>query len=137
MSEAKPPVTAELIWSENLVFNATSAGVSFVTDGASTLGPSPVQLLAVGLAACMSMDVVDIIRKGRHSLAAFTCQFTGERAPEHPRRFVKVRLHFHLQGEVAPATVERAIALSHDRYCSVWHSMRQDIELSTTFDIVP
>ena len=137
MSVAKPPVTAELIWSENLVFNATSAKVAFVTDGGSTLGPSPVQLLAVSLAACMSMDVVDIVRKGRHPLTAFRCQFTGERAPEHPHRLLKVQLHFHLEGNVPQAAVERAIALSHDKYCSVWHSMRQDIELSTTVDITP
>jgi len=137
MSEAKPPVTAELIWSENLVFYATSARVAFVTDGASTLGPSPVQLLAVGLAACMSMDIVDIVRKGRHPFTAFRCQFTGQRAADHPHRLLKVQLHFHVEGTVPPAAVERAIALSHDKYCSVWHSMRQDIELTTTFDITP
>jgi len=85
----------------------------------------------------MSMDVVDIVRKGRHPLTAFECRLTGERAPEHPRRVLKVHLHFHLNGDVANAVVQRAIALSHDKYCSVWHSMRQDIELATTFDIEP
>jgi len=137
MAEAKPPVTAELIWSHDLVLNATSARVSAVTDGASTAGPSPVQFLAIGLAGCMSMDVIDIVRKARCNLRAFRCQLTAHRAPEHPRRFIRVLLHFHLEGVVRRATVERAIVLSHEKYCSVWHSMRQDIELSTSFDIVP
>lgn len=137
MSEAKPPLIADLVWSSNLVFDATSARVGLVIDGDSTAGPSPVQLLAVGLAGCMAMDVVDIVRKGRHPLTAFRCRFTGERSPDHPRRLLRVQLHFHLQGEVPGAAVERAIALSRDKYCSVWHSMRQDIELSTSFDIAP
>ena len=137
MSEAKPPLVAELVWSENLVFNATSARVGFAIDGDSTAGPSPVQLLAISLAGCMAMDVVDIVRKGRHPLTGFRCSFSGERALEHPRRLLRVRLDFHLQGTVPGAVVERAIALSRDKYCSVWHSMRQDIELSTAFDITP
>jgi putative redox protein len=94
-----------------------------------------VQLLAIGLAGCMAMDVLDIVRKGRHLVTAFRCLISGDRAPEHPRRLLKVRLHFHLAGDVPGAVVERAIALSRDRYCSVWHSMRQDIELATAFDI--
>jgi putative redox protein len=137
MAEAKPRVTAELIWSEDLVFNATSAKIGLVIDGNSTAGPSPIQLLAIGLAGCMAMDVVDIVRKGRHPLTTLRCQLTGERAVDHPRRFLNVQLHFQLTGDVAPPVVQRAIALSHDRYCSVWHSMREDIELSTSFDIEP
>ena len=137
MPEAKPPLIAELVWSENLVFNATSARIGLVVDGDSTAGPSPVQMLAVSLAGCMAMDVIDIVRKGRHPVTGFRCRFTGERAQEHPRRLLRVQLHFSLQGTVPGAAVERAIALSRDKYCSVWHSMRQDIELSTTFDIEP
>jgi putative redox protein len=48
-----------------------------------------------------------------------------------------VRLHFVVRGAVPPAAVERAVALSHDKYCSVWHSLRQDIGFSTSFDLVP
>jgi putative redox protein len=137
MPEAKPPLTAELVWSENLVFNVTSARVGMVIDGDSNAGPSPVQTLAIGLAGCMAMDVVDIVRKGRHPLTGFRCRFTGERATEHPRRLLRVQIHFSLQSTVPDAAVERAIALSRDKYCSVWHSMRQDIELSITFDVAP
>lgn len=137
MGEEKPPVTAELIWSEELRFGATSGRTALVVDGDSIAGPSPVQLLAIGLAGCMGIDVVDIIRKGRHPLSAFRVTISGERAPEPPRRLLAVDLRFHVHGAVPQAVVERAIALSRDKYCSVWHSLRQDIELATAFEIVP
>jgi putative redox protein len=137
MTEAKPPVSAELVWSEELRFGATSGRVATVVDGDSTAGPSPVQMLVIGLAGCMSVDVVDIVRKGRHPLHAFRATITGERAAEPPRRLVKVHLQFHVHGDVPRTALERAIALSRDKYCSVWHSLREDIELTTAYDLVP
>src|SRR5687768_8765553 len=131
MAGAKPPVTAELIWSENLRFGAVSGKTAIVVDGDSTAGPSPVQLLVIGLAGCMAIDVVDIIRKGRHSIAAFRVTISGTRAADPPRRLLSVDLRFHVHGSVPEAAVERAIALSRDRYCSVWHSLRNDIDLAT------
>jgi putative redox protein len=62
---------------------------------------------------------------------------SGERAPAPPRRFVRITLHFQVTGGVPPEAVERAIALSREKYCSVWHSMRQDVELVTAFDLGP
>jgi putative redox protein len=133
----KPPVTAELVWAEELRFGATSGRTAFVVDGNSTAGPSPVQMLAIALAGCMSIDVVDIIRKGRHPLTAFRTSVTGERAPEPPRRLLQVHLQFHVHGDVPAHVVERAISLSREKYCSVWHSLRQDIDLTTAFEILP
>jgi putative redox protein len=130
------PLTAELVWSGALSFGATSGSTAIVVDGDSTAGPSPVQLLAVALAGCMGIDVVDIVRKGRHPLRAFRVTLTAERAADPPRRVLTVKMHFHVQGAVPPAAVERAIALSRDKYCSVWHSMRQDIDLTTAFDVI-
>jgi putative redox protein len=63
--------------------------------------------------------------------------FTGTRAESPPRRLLTVSLRFHLEGAVPPDAVERAIALSREKYCSVWHSFRQDIELTTSFDVRP
>ena len=136
MEEPKPPVTAELVWAEELRFGATSARIATVVDGDSTAGPSPVQMLVIGLGACMSIDVVDIIRKGRHSLTAFRTTIVAHRQPEAPRRLIKVSIHFHVHGAVPDAVVARAIELSRDKYCSVWHSLRQDIELATAYTIV-
>ena len=130
--EQKPPVTLELIWSRDLQFAATSGSNALVVDGDSAAGPSPVQLLAIALAACMATDVVDILRKGRHTITAFRCTLRGERASEPPRRLLGVSIVFHLHGAIPESAVERAITLSRDRYCSVWHSLRQDITLQTS-----
>ena len=137
MADAKPPVVAELVWSGGLRFDATSGAASAIVDGDSKAGPSPMQHAAMGLAGCMAADVVDIIRKGRHPLEALRVTFTGTRAGTPPRRLLQISLQFHLQGAVPPEAVERAIALSREHYCSVWHSFRQDIEFSTAFDVTP
>jgi putative redox protein len=137
MPDAKPPVVVDLRWSDGRRFEVTSRAVAFVLDGDSTAGPSPVQMLAASLAGCMSIDVVDILRRGRHPVTGFRATLTGERAPEIPTRLTGVRVHFTVQGDVPPAAVERAIALSHDKYCSVWHSLRQDIAFDSSFDIEP
>ena len=137
MADAKAAVAAELIWSGDLRFGATSGETAIVTDGDHFAGPSPVQLLAIALAGCISADVVDIIRKGRHPLTAFRVAITGTRAANPPKRLLTAHLQFHVHGDVPLSAVERAIALSREKYCSVWHSLRQDIELTTEFDVLP
>ena len=137
MTDARPPLVAELLWAEELRFGATSGSAAIVVDADGAAGPSPMQLAAFGLAGCMASDVVEILRKGRHPLTGLRIAFSGERAPEPPRRFVRITLHFHVSGAVPADVVERAIALSREKYCSVWHSMRSDIAFTTAFDIHP
>ena len=137
MSDAKPPTTVELIWSEGVRFGATAGANAIVVDGDGTAGPSPVQVAAIGLAGCMGADVAAILQKGRQPLTGLRVSFSGERAADPPRRFTRITMHFHVSGAVTPEAVERAIRLSRDTYCSVWHSMRQDIEFVTAFDIRP
>jgi putative redox protein len=134
---AKPPVLASLTWTDALRFDVTSARISTVVDGDSNAGASPVQMLVIALAGCMAADVVDIVRKGRHAFTGFRAEITAERAQEPPTRVVSASVRFHIAGNVPPTAVERAIALSRDKYCSVWHSLRQDIQLTTAFDITP
>jgi putative redox protein len=137
MAEAKPPTTAELVWSDGLRFAATSGETAIVIDAGGGTGPSPMQAAAFALAGCMAADVVSVLQKGRHGLTGLRASFRGERAPDPPRRFTRIALHFHVAGPVPHHAVERAIALSHEKYCSVWHSMRPDIEFATSFDIRP
>ena len=137
MADARPPLVAELVWSGALRFDASSGAATSVVDADGKFGASPTQHAAIGLAGCMAADVVDILRKGRHPLTALRATFTGERAPEPPRRFTKIDLRFEIQGAVPADAVERAIALSREKYCSVLHSFRQDITFTTTFDIKP
>jgi len=137
MADAKPPLVAELVWSDGLRFDATSGANTAVVDGDGKAGPSPTQYAAMGLAGCMAADVVDIIRKGRHPLRALRVTFTGTRADTPPRRFLTISLRFATQGAVPSEAVERAIALSRDKYCSVWHTFRQDIEFTTAYELHP
>ena len=105
-------------------------------DGDSVAGPSPVEALGLALASCMGVDVADILRKGRHDLRELATELVAERAPEPPSRFTAVDLRFRVTGDVPATAVERAIALSHEKYCSVWHTFRQDIPLTTSFEVV-
>jgi putative redox protein len=94
-----------------------------------------VQALAFALAGCMGMDVVHILQKGRHHLRGLGIELTAERAQKDPHRVTAVDMRFAVTGDVPDAQVQRAIDLSHEKYCSVWHSMRQDITLKTSFTV--
>ena len=132
---SKPRTVAELIWEHDLVFSAASQDARITLDSRGAEGPSPVQALAFALAGCMAMDVVHVIRKGRHDLRGLRADLSAERAPTDPRRITSVALRFTVNGEVPREVVDRAVALSRDKYCSVWHSLREDITLTVTVDI--
>jgi putative redox protein len=134
---AKPPTLVELIWEHDLVFAGTSGDISLRLDSASKAGPSPMQALAFGLAGCMAMDVVHILKKGRYDLRGLRADLVGTRAPEEPRRFTAITLTYAITGTVPEDQVARAIQLSRDKYCSVWHSLRQDITFEVTFSVTP
>lgn len=131
----KPPTTLELTWDRELIFHGVSAAARITLDSAGKAGPSPVQTLAFALAGCMGMDVVHILRKGRFDLRGLKITLAAERAPEDPHRITAVTIEFSVTGAVPEAQVQRAIDLSHEKYCSVWHSMRQDIPFTTRFTI--
>ncbi|HSC28427.1 MAG TPA: OsmC family protein [Vicinamibacterales bacterium] len=131
----KPPTIVELIWEHDLVLAGRSGDVRLTLDSASVEGPSSTQALAFALAGCMTMDVVHILRKGRHDLRGLKVDLTAQRAPTEPRRFTSIALNFTITGEVPADQIERAIQLSREKYCSVWHSMRQDIALSVSYGV--
>jgi putative redox protein len=136
MPDQKPPVVIDLTWEDALRFTASADTFQLTLDSGSKVGLAPMQLLAVSIAGCMAMDVVHIVKKGRHDLQGLTAHLVGRRAHDEPRRFVAVDLHFEVSGPVPVDQVERAIALSRDTYCSVWQSMRQDIEFRVTATVV-
>ena len=135
MSAMKAPTTLELIWEHDLVMRGRSGDATIVLDSAGQAGPSPVQTLAFALAGCMAMDVVHILRKGRFDLRGLKIALTAERAQEDPHRITAVAIDFTVTGDIPKEQVQRAIDLSHEKYCSVWHSMRQDIPFTTTFSV--
>ena len=132
---SRPPITATLTWQGDLRFRATAGQTDIIFDSDSAAGPSPPQAVAMALAGCMAIDVADIVIKGRHQLTALEARIVGERMPDPPRRFTRFTLHFVVTGKVPEHAVERAIQLSRDKYCSVWHSLRQDTALDTTFEV--
>ena len=131
----KPPTVVELVWEHDLVFGGGSGDVSLTLDSSSVAGPSPMQVLGFALAGCMAMDVVHILKKGRQDLRGLRVDLRGERHQTEPRRFTRVELRYTITGNILPEPIERAIQLSREKYCSVWHSMRQDIELDVSFSV--
>jgi putative redox protein len=132
-----PPTTLDLAWKGGIRFTGRSEGADLTFDGPGNPTPTPVQALAGSLAACMGIDLVQILGKGRHEVLELRVHLSGDRREEFPRYFTAIRLHFTLRGAIPPEAVERAIQLSRDSYCSVWHSLRQDIALTTTFELLP
>jgi len=131
----QPPISARLTWQGGLKFRANTPRTEIILDSDSTDGPSPPEALAMALAGCMAIDVADILTKGRHPLRSLETSVTGRRKDDPPRYFVHFALHFIIGGDVPERAIQRAIDLSRDKYCSVWHSLRRDLELETTFEI--
>ena len=132
---AKSRSVVELVWEHDLVFAGQSGDVTMTLDSESAAGPSPMQALAFALAGCMAMDVVHVIRKGRYPLRGLKADLSAERATDDPRRFTAITLRYTVTGDVPEAKVARAIELSKEKYCSVWHSMRHDIPFEVTFTV--
>ena len=133
----KPPTVVDLTWTGDLVLAGTSDKASMTLDSAGVAGPSPVQALAFGVAGCMTMDVGYILTKGRQSFRALRSHLVADRAPDDPHRIVRMHLQVTVEGDVPADAVARAIVLSYEKYCSVWHSMRQDIVFTTSHDVQP
>lgn len=132
---AGPTVALALDWGGGMTFRNTANSPEMHLASSMPGISSPPQALAYAVMACMAMDVVHVIEKGRHQLDALQVRCHGERAEEHPRRFVSLRLHFDLTGVVPDKAVQRAIDLSREKYCSVWNTIKDDVELTTTFAV--
>jgi putative redox protein len=129
----KPPTVVTAEWTGELAFTIRAGDHTIVTDGDSAQGLSPVQLLGAALAGCMATDVA----LGRQPLKNLVVTLSARRADHDPHRVVGVELHFAVGGAVNQAQLDRAVQLSREKYCSVWHSMREDITLDATTSIDP
>lgn len=123
---------ATLKWDHGMVFDGSGpGGPSIRLDGDSAEGPSPVVTLLLAAAACTGSDVVSILEKSRVGLTDFRIEVAGTRREEHPRRFLSIRMVFHLAGTGLDETkARRAIDLSLEKYCSVVHSLAPDIAIT-------
>ena len=96
-------------------------------DGGS--GPSPMELVLMGVAGCTAIDVVSILEKKRIHPRKFYVNISGARAEHLPRRFTHLSIEYVLHGTgIAPAAVEQAIKLSETKYCSALTSLNASVE---------
>ena len=129
--------TISLTWTEDLRFEARSDGIVIAIDGDGTHGTSPVNLLLEAVASCTAADVVDILKKGRQELRGMTVECTGDRREEAPRYVKRLHITFRMSGDIDPAKAQRAVDLSLEKYCSVFHSLRMDLTVDTEIKIEP
>ena len=135
MSDARVTMTWQ---GRGMVFTGTTAKAPPTTfDGNGVAGPSPVEALILALAGCIGSDIVDIAEKARVGLRSLEVLIEGDRAPEPPRRYTAVRAHYRVgAAESDRPKIERAVQLSHDKYCSVLHSLRTDIAFSSELELI-
>ena len=120
----------------------TGSGHLLTMDGAPdgggrNLAPRPMETVLAGTGACSAYDVVLVLRRGRHDVRGCRVKISAERAPTDPKVFTQIHLHFTVTGRALPATaVERAIALSHGKYCSATIMLGKTAAITTSFECI-
>lgn len=105
-------------------------------NGGQNLAPRPMETVLAGTGGCTAYDVVLILKRGRHDVRGCTVKLTAERAPADPKVFTKIHLHFTVTGKAIPAgAVERAVALSHDKFCSASIMLASTADITTSVDV--
>jgi putative redox protein len=128
---------AQLNWTHGAQFvaRADQAPAILLDNPEGGSGPSPMQLVLMGVAGCTAMDVVSILQKKRVNFSGLQINITGERADDHPRRYTRIAIEFVVTGrDIKEKDVERAIELSLTKYCSASASV--NAEIASSFRII-
>lgn len=127
---------------EGMTFVAESgSGHAVVVDaapdvGGRNLGARPMELVLMGTGACSAIDVVHILRKSRQAVTGCVVEVDSERAPEEPKVFTTIHLHYVVTGKgLAQAQVERAIKLSKEKYCSATIMLAHTARVTFDYEI--
>jgi putative redox protein len=135
--------TVPWVASAGMAFMAeTGSGHVLAMDGAPdgggrNLAPRPMETLLAGAGGCTAYDVVLILKRGRHAVSGCQLKLQAERAPQDPKVFTRIHLHFVVSGRGLPAAaVARAIELSHERYCSATIMLGKTAEITTSHEII-
>jgi putative redox protein len=134
---------ARIKWVEDRTFIGDSGsghkivlGTAFGPEGRSP-GPSPMELVLIGLGSCSGYDVVHILEKGREAITDVIVELEAERAQQDPKVFTRIHMHFVVKGRrLAAQKVERAIALSVEKYCSASAMIAKTATISHDFEVV-
>jgi putative redox protein len=106
-------------------------------NGGQNLAPRPMETLLAGTGGCTAYDVVLILKRGRQDVRGCSVKLTSTRAETDPKVFTQIHMHFTVTGKDIPSsTVERAIALSHEKYCSASIMLGKTAEITTSFEIL-
>ncbi len=126
---------ATLTWDKDLIFvGRTNEGYEIEFDAHVQWGCKPTDALLLSLAGCMGIDVVMFLQKMRMELASFSIKITGERNPTPPQYYKAIDMVLHIGGKkLDPKKIDRAIALSHEKYCSVYNSLRKDMDVKVSY----
>ena len=130
-------IQAQLNWIDDMQFvaRAGDSPAVVIDNPESKGGPSPMQLVLMGVAGCIAMDVISIMRKKRANITDFQVNITGKRAEDHPKRYTNIQTEFVLHGKgITPKAAEQAIQLSETKYCSAIASLNASFE--STYRIV-
>lgn len=127
---------------EGVTFLAESgSGHSVTIDaapevGGRDLGARPMELVLMGTGGCSAVDVVLILRKARQAISDCVVELEAERAPEDPKVFTRIHLHYIVTGKgLNPAQVERAISLSKEKYCSASIMLAKSAQITSDVEI--
>ena len=106
-------------------------------NGGANLAPRPMETVLAGTGGCTAYDVVLILKRGRHDVRGCSVRLTSERAATDPKVFTKIHMHFLVTGRGLQASaVARAIAMSHDKYCSATIMLGKTAAITTSFDLL-
>ena len=105
-------------------------------NGGQNLAPRPMETVLAGTGGCTAYDVVLILKRGRHAVQGCSVKLTSERAETDPKVFTRIHMHFVVTGRALDhGAVERAIALSHDKYCSASIMLGKTAAITTSFEV--
>ncbi|MCZ8075624.1 OsmC family protein [Paucibacter aquatile] len=120
----------------------TGSGHMLTMDGAPqggghNLAPRPMETVLAGTGGCTAYDVVLILKRGRHDVRGCQVQLKAERAEEDPKVFTAIHMHFVVSGRgLKQEAVERAVALSHEKYCSASIMLGKTAAMTTSVELV-
>ena len=126
---------ATLTWDKELIFvGRTQEGYEIDFDAHVQWGCKPTDSLLLSLAGCMGIDIVMFLQKMRMQLASFKIDIVGERNPTPPQYYKAIEMVLKIAGkDLDPKKIDRAIKLSHEKYCSVYNSLRKDMDVKVRY----
>ncbi len=134
---------ATIKWLDEVSFEAESgSGHRLILDGAQehggqNAGLRPMEAILIGVGACSAFDVISILRKARQPVGDCVVELEADRAEDPPKVFTSVRMRFVVTGKgLERAKVERAVALSAEKYCSATAMLRPTVDIHHEVEIV-